>query len=74
MPTTYTPSSKELEELGFSEDGLDYYPMKTVQWDAYILYNTDRKCFILRAQWEFIDLYPRDKAHLQSLILAFQPK
>ena len=41
----FNPTKEQLEELGFSEDSLDYYPMYPLNKDDYIVYNTDRKSF-----------------------------
>lgn len=70
---SFTPTKEQLEELGFSEDSLDYYPMYTLNKDDYIVYNTDRKSFWYSVWLLIVPTYPQSLEDLKTLIRLLTP-
>lgn len=76
MPTnnTYIPTEAELKEMGFNSSfhylNISRYVDIDYKNQLWIL-NVDSYEFATSCSTHF---FPRDKAHLQSIILAFQPK
>ena len=71
---TYIPTKEELEELGFSEDSLDYYPMYKLNKDDYIVYNTDRKSFGYSVWLLIVPVYPKSLDDIKTLIRILTPQ
>ena len=79
MPTTtqHIPSEEELKEMGFMKLDSSFHYLNI---SRYVDIDYKNQLWILNVDsYEFATscsthFFPRDKAHLQSIILAFQPK
>ena len=81
---TYIPSEEELKEMGFSGNRHWYEYLienrfESFNWAIYIRWNKNQFWIYIHNESNYddsimIDIFPTDKAHLQSIILAFQPK
>ena len=81
---TYIPSEEELKEMGFSGNRHWYEYLienrfEPFNWATYIRCNKNQFWIYIHNESNYddsimIDIFPKDRAHLQSIILAFQPK
>jgi len=69
---TYTPTSKQLKEMGFEKQSDNEWSIWI--WDCMGLwYESIPKYWYVMVWYEQEDVYPKDKEHIMKLISLFTP-